>query len=493
MTDFVSVWDEAGYSVEAEAAQRALARAKTASASIWPFLALAQDAAEFGQRLDLAGDTLTKAASDHQVDVVDLVAAYTREYGLLVEAHKTAADSTHSECPNHPGQSFNKSTGDCSCGSNHHRWANSNNPGGQKSSSKTAADGGRCSKDVDGDRCVRPNGHEGACLSDKQVSVKSKTSGKLPDALKEHQFKAADETKDDGDGDEDDAAKEASRRVAVQDNGSGAYSTGGTSEYQSGGLTGDKNVWGTNKADVGEGFCPDCEKPDGTGHYTNCPRYNGGYKQSSRRTAGVTYRGTTYGTGTVGKDGAACDRCGRGVKNSEAYVSPWSADSAQQVLCRPCGDDVERGYNTDGSKAGSRRTAGHAAGGGGDVTRDGYHYPEEGAEGNDDDDTGETDERTEWEKYRDKGHNYDEGTPGDTNTKYRVGGDINTRYYDKLARLVIALEEGVDPLAWVGAEDGGQGQPEKPVEAGIEAAGTEVPADSQPPALGSRHPFALGL
>lgn len=30
------------------------------------------------------------------------------------------------------------------------------------------------------------------------------------------------------------------------------------------------NVWGTLKADVGEGFCPECER-DLPGHYSNCP------------------------------------------------------------------------------------------------------------------------------------------------------------------------------------------------------------------------------
>lgn len=39
------------------------------------------------------------------------------------------------QCPNHSDQRYSKSTGDCSCGSNHNRWASSNNPGGQKKSS----------------------------------------------------------------------------------------------------------------------------------------------------------------------------------------------------------------------------------------------------------------------------------------------------------------------------------------------------------------------
>lgn len=42
------------------------------------------------------------------------------------------ATDNHTPCPNHDGQSYNKSTGDCSCGSNHHRWASKWNPGGLK-------------------------------------------------------------------------------------------------------------------------------------------------------------------------------------------------------------------------------------------------------------------------------------------------------------------------------------------------------------------------
>lgn len=34
------------------------------------------------------------------------------------------------ECPHHPGYTYNTSTGDCACGSNHYRWASAWNPGG---------------------------------------------------------------------------------------------------------------------------------------------------------------------------------------------------------------------------------------------------------------------------------------------------------------------------------------------------------------------------
>jgi len=91
MNDFTSVWDDAGDSAEAQVAQRALANAKVASSGVWPFLALAKTDVEFGQRLELAQDKIFAAASANAVPVADLVAVYTREFGLLREARKTAS------------------------------------------------------------------------------------------------------------------------------------------------------------------------------------------------------------------------------------------------------------------------------------------------------------------------------------------------------------------------------------------------------------------
>ena len=125
--EFTSVWDDAGDSAETEATMRALATAKAASADIWPFLAMAQDVAEFGQRLDLAGDTLTAAASAHGVPVIDLVTAYTREFALLAEARKTAAHGAEhlqehqfggadSDSDSDSDSDCDCKDGDCNCG-----------------------------------------------------------------------------------------------------------------------------------------------------------------------------------------------------------------------------------------------------------------------------------------------------------------------------------------------------------------------------------------
>lgn len=98
MSDFTTLWDEAGASAEAQAAAQALETAKVASAGIWPFLALAADEVEFGQRLDLAGDRITTAAAKAGASEVDLVAAYTRQFNLLTEARTQAAASTCAHC-----------------------------------------------------------------------------------------------------------------------------------------------------------------------------------------------------------------------------------------------------------------------------------------------------------------------------------------------------------------------------------------------------------
>jgi hypothetical protein len=93
MTDFTSLWDDAGAAAETEAAERRLATAKVASASLWPFLSRSADLDEFGARLNLVEEDLTKAASAGGVSVADLVTTYTRQFGLLAEARKATAAS----------------------------------------------------------------------------------------------------------------------------------------------------------------------------------------------------------------------------------------------------------------------------------------------------------------------------------------------------------------------------------------------------------------
>lgn len=98
MSDFATLWDDAGASAETQAAEQALETAKVATAGLWPFLALATDEVEFGQRLDLASDRITAAASRAGANPTDLVAAYTRQFNLLAEARQVTAASTCAHC-----------------------------------------------------------------------------------------------------------------------------------------------------------------------------------------------------------------------------------------------------------------------------------------------------------------------------------------------------------------------------------------------------------
>lgn len=92
MGDFTSVFDEAGLSAEAAVADKAMALAKQASADISTyFLMGAASEAEFDHRVALAQDELVKAAAVGGISVDALIAERTREFGLLMEARKTAA------------------------------------------------------------------------------------------------------------------------------------------------------------------------------------------------------------------------------------------------------------------------------------------------------------------------------------------------------------------------------------------------------------------
>jgi hypothetical protein len=114
MTEFVSLFEEPGAAVEAEAAERRMANAKVASATVGNYLLGASDPVEFGQRLDLVQADLVRVASATGVEVTDLAGEYQRQHGLLVTARKQATRK--------------QATAECACGhsSLHH------------------ADGGRC-------------------------------------------------------------------------------------------------------------------------------------------------------------------------------------------------------------------------------------------------------------------------------------------------------------------------------------------------------------
>lgn len=434
--EFASVWDEAGSSVEAEIAQRSLAQAKVASASLWPFLALAKDSAEFGQRLDLVGDDLSTAASAHGVEPTDLVAAYTREYRLLAESRKVAygdPDGTQygaqgDHCP-HCGSDWKQGCDpDCLRENNPERAEQLEDAAEayhaknrSKISRKTAGEKnvwGTEKSDVDPDYCPDCE-REGGGLSHydncPQYKGPSHTSGKLPDALKEHQFKAADET-------EDDETKEASRRTAAKPCGEWINGGDGMTCPQPEGHA--KEHGPVPRLDRSDEFAVD---------------FDFRHHQGSRRTADVAWNAPpAQAPSEFGPDS-------EGMNSGEDWRD--SDDEPDERTSHERWGDSGDGHGDPGD-AQDR------------------HYPGDYSYGN----STPAPKRQIPDYGRGTGHGFSSGPAG-----------LNSPYSASLHHIKVALEEGVDPLSWIEGEDGGQGQPEKPVEAGIEAAGV--------PTQASRHPF----
>ena len=92
MGDFTSVFDEAGFSAEQAAADRAMAQAKQASLDLQTYyLNAAESEDDFNYRLAMAEGELTKAANSAGVSVHALIAEHTKEFGLLMEARRVQA------------------------------------------------------------------------------------------------------------------------------------------------------------------------------------------------------------------------------------------------------------------------------------------------------------------------------------------------------------------------------------------------------------------
>ncbi len=91
MSEFATVWDDAGASAEQAAEAKAMGMAKQASADIKTFLFQAENETDFGHRIALAEDDLMKAAAEGGISVHALVAEHTREFDLLMEAKRSVA------------------------------------------------------------------------------------------------------------------------------------------------------------------------------------------------------------------------------------------------------------------------------------------------------------------------------------------------------------------------------------------------------------------
>jgi hypothetical protein len=86
------LWTEASRDLEEEAAEYALHQARSATAGLWPFFAMARTAGELEQRLVIAGDSLREAALSHGCDLGELADSVRRQHTLVLEAASHRAD-----------------------------------------------------------------------------------------------------------------------------------------------------------------------------------------------------------------------------------------------------------------------------------------------------------------------------------------------------------------------------------------------------------------
>ena len=82
----VDLWSEASRDVEAEQAHLRMARAKVATASIWPFLALAKSESEFEHRLALTADRITERVEPELIG--PLVASLREDFRLTASSEE---------------------------------------------------------------------------------------------------------------------------------------------------------------------------------------------------------------------------------------------------------------------------------------------------------------------------------------------------------------------------------------------------------------------
>ena len=80
------LWTEASRDYEAEGHAYRMEMAKSASAQLWPFLAVAQSQAEFKDRVALAAQSIQRVASENGVHPQDLLKVFTDRFALLMEA-----------------------------------------------------------------------------------------------------------------------------------------------------------------------------------------------------------------------------------------------------------------------------------------------------------------------------------------------------------------------------------------------------------------------
>lgn len=91
----VDLWTEASRDLEAEEADQRMTRAKVATASLWPFLALAQSESEFDHRLALASDRFVQKVD---ADLLEpLLASLREDFKLASSSEEDEAEEESTE------------------------------------------------------------------------------------------------------------------------------------------------------------------------------------------------------------------------------------------------------------------------------------------------------------------------------------------------------------------------------------------------------------
>lgn len=115
--EFISMFEEPGQEVEAEARERVVTAAQVEAQEMWPFLALAQTEEEFGHRMALAEPNLTSIAAKHGVEVEVITDPFRKGFEAVlagrVEASPACQNCGHANPPHRKGGQC----GSCGCDS----------------------------------------------------------------------------------------------------------------------------------------------------------------------------------------------------------------------------------------------------------------------------------------------------------------------------------------------------------------------------------------
>jgi len=242
---------------------------------------------------------------------------------------------------------------------------------------------------------------------------------------------------------------------------------------------GEKNVWGTDKDDVDdEGYCPDCERENSASgarqHYNNCPQSSKNKGKKAAKTTDEEHAGLNdawdksfsdlnaagleadadHPTAKAYRD--ASDAVNHSNRSRDFDIATGKTSVARPQTCPTCqgaravpAQGHEPYHEVSNGQVRCPDCSGH-----GQVQPGHSLYP--GVDN--------PNELTSNERYGDtKRDNYYGKDPGDEQDAW---------YHDAtrhVASIRTALEEGQDPLLWLEQEGGGEGQAEKPSEAGIEA------------------------